>query len=243
MYMYIYIYIYTYTYTYTYIYIIYIYIYIYIYILVGGSITVVRAEAETAAMAVDRDYKQAVYKNCTPFTNCITEIKDAQVGNAKDLDVVMPMYNLTEFSDNYSKTSGSLYQFYKDQPNDNDVKESESFKFKSKFLDNTDNAGIINAKIAVPLRYLRNFWRTLEIPLINCEINLIVIWSANCVISDNRPTTFAITDTKLYVPVVALSTQDNTKLLQQWKSGFKRTINWNKYQSKISTEIPNGYFD
>ena len=87
----------------------------------------------------------------------------------------------------------------------------------------------------VPLKYLSNFWRTLEMPLINCEVNLILAWSVNCVVpnaSANQATTFAITDTKLYVPVVTLSTQDNAKLLQQLKSGFKRTINWNKHHSK-----------
>ena len=110
-------------------------------------------------------------------------------------------------------------------------------KFKSKFLNNTNNEGIINAKIAVSLNYLSNFWRTLEMPLITCEINLIVTWSANCVISeDNRVTTFAIIDTKLYVLVVTLSTEDNAKLLQKLKSGFKHPINWSKYQSTISTE-------
>ena len=88
----------------------------------------------------------------------------------------------------------------------------------------------------VPLKYLSNFWRTLEMPLINCEVNLISTWSSTCVIvSTNIPSqsaTFAITDTKLYVPVVTLSTQENTKFLQQLKSGFKRVINWNKYLSK-----------
>ena len=87
-----------------------------------------------------------------------------------------------------------------------------------------------------PLKYLSNFWRTLEMPLINCEVNLILTWSSTCVlISTNIPNqiaTFAITDTKLYVPVVTLSTQENTKFLQQLKSGFKRVINWNKYLSK-----------
>ena len=76
-------------------------------------------------------------------------------------------------------------------------------------------------------------------PLITCEINLILTWSANCVISTsavNQETTFAITDTKLYVPFVTLSTKDNAKLLQQLKSGFKRTINWNKYESKTTTQ-------
>ena len=84
-------------------------------------------------------------------------------------------------------------------------------------------------------------------PLINCEINLILTWSANCVISNaapNQATTSAITDTKLYVPVVTLSTQDNAKLLQQLKSGFERTVNWNKYHSKTKPRnAPNPYSD
>ena len=87
----------------------------------------------------------------------------------------------------------------------------------------------------VPLKYLSNFWRTLEMPLINCEVNLILTWSSTCVLvvtnNVSQNATFAITDTKLYVPVVTLSTQENTKFLQQLKSGFKRVINWNKYLS------------
>ena len=88
----------------------------------------------------------------------------------------------------------------------------------------------------VPVKYLSNFWRSLEMPLINCEVNLILPWSSTCVIvstsNANQAATFAITDTKLYVTVVTLSTQENTKFLQQLKSGFKRVINWNKYLSK-----------
>ena len=85
----------------------------------------------------------------------------------------------------------------------------------------------------VPLKYLSNFSRNLEMPLINCEVNLILTWSSVCVITDSRGAgRFAITNTKLYVPVVTLSTQENTKFLQQLKSGFKRAINWNKYLSK-----------
>ena len=88
----------------------------------------------------------------------------------------------------------------------------------------------------VPLKYLSNFWRTLEMPLINCEVELILTWSRNCVIIStnvaNQIPTFTITETNLYVPVVTLSTQDNAKLLPQLKSGFKRTISWNKYLSK-----------
>ena len=94
----------------------------------------------------------------------------------------------------------------------------------------------------VPLKYLSNFWRTLEMPLINCEVNLILTWSSTCFITEsNGAGTFAITDTKLYVPVVTLSTQENTKFLQQLKSGFTRIINWNKYLSKpeLLAQTPN----
>ena len=91
-----------------------------------------------------------------------------------------------------------------------------------------------------PLKYLSNFWITLEMPLINCEINLILTWPEKCVLSnDTKATTFAITVTKLYVPVVTLSTQDNAKLLEQLKSGIQKIINWNKYQSKVSIQAPN----
>ena len=191
------------------------------YILVSGTI-IVGAGADAEAIAADRNNKQAIFKNCTLFTGCIN---NTQVDNAKDLDVVMSMYNLIGYSDNYSKISGSLCQFCRDEPNDN-ITDSESFKFKSKFLDNTNNASIVNAKIAMPLKYLSNFWKTLEMSSINCEINLILTWSANGVISESdRVITFTITYTKLYVPVATLSTQDNTKLLQQFKSGFKGTIN------------------
>ena len=100
----------------------------------------------------------------------------------------------------------------------------------------TGDDGTKNVEIMVPLNYLSNFLRTLEMPLINCEINLILTWATNCVIVStnvsNQNATFAITDTKLYVPVVTLSTQDNSKLLQQLESGFKGVINWNKYLSK-----------
>ena len=100
----------------------------------------------------------------------------------------------------------------------------------------TGDDGKQNVEIMVPLKYLSNFWRTLEMFLTNCEINLILTWSTNRVIVStnvaNQNTTFKITDTKLYVPVVTLSTQDNSKLFQQLKSGFKGVINWNKYLSK-----------
>ena len=156
----------------------------------------------------------------------------------------MPVYNLIEYSDNYSKTSGSLWQYYRDDPNDN-IAQSESFKYKIKIMRKTHTASNTkDVEIAVPLKYLSNFWRTLEMPLINCEVNLILTWSSTCVITNSAGARrFTITDTKLYVPVVTLSTQDNAKLLQQLKSGFKRTINWNKYQTKVSTEGQKQYVD
>ena len=156
----------------------------------------------------------------------------------------MPMYNLIEYSDNCSKTFRSLYQHYKDDPNDN-ITQSELFKSKIKITGKTPAAGNTkNVEIAVTLKYFSNFWRTLEMPLINCEVNLILTWSKDCVISSaTGETKFKITETKLYVPVVTLSTQDNAKLLQQLKSGFKRTINWNKYESNIKTFAQNRYLN
>ena len=91
-----------------------------------------------------------------------------------------------------------------------------------------------DVEITFRLKYLSNFWRTHEMPLINCKVNLILTWSSTCVITNSTGSgRFTITDTKLYVSVVTLSTQDNAKLLQQVKSGFKRTFSWNKYQSDL----------
>ena len=109
---------------------------------------------------------------------------------------------------------------------------TDSFNFKVKMTGLTGNNGTKNFEIMVPLKYLSNFWRTLEMPLINCEITLMLTWSASCVIIStdvaNQNATFAVTDTNLYVPVVTLSQKDNEKLLEQLHSGFKRVINWNK---------------
>ena len=95
---------------------------------------------------------------------------------------------------------------------------TDSFNFKVKFTGQTGNNGTKDVEIMVPLKYLSNFWRTLEMPLINCEVNLILTWSSTCVLTatghQNRAATFAITDTKLFVPVVTLSTQENSKFFQ-----------------------------
>ena len=135
----------------------------------------------------------------------------------------MPMYILIEYSDNYSKVSGSLWQYCKDIPavdNNNVIVNfaknylTDSFNFKVKMTGQTGDDGTKNVEIMVPLKYFSNFWRTLEMSLINCEIDLILTWSTNCFIVStnvaNQTAAFEITDTKLYDPVVTLSTQDNS---------------------------------
>ena len=209
------------------------------YILVKGTISVNNTAA--AGAGANNTNRKVIFKNCAPFTNCISKINNTQIDNAKDIDIVMPMYNLIEYSDDYAKTAGSLWQYCKDIPAQNandeiivfDVNNvTDSFNFKVKFTGQTGNNGRKNAEIMVPLKYLR----TLEMPLINCEVNLILIWSSTCGLIatgvPNQAATFAMHDTKLYVPVVTLSTQENTKFFQQLKSGFKRVINLNKYLSK-----------
>ena len=188
------------------------------YILVKGTITIKGAGENDAARQADERDKGITFKNCAPFTKCISSINITDIDNAQDIDIVMPMYNLIEYSDNYSKTSGCLWQYYEDDPNDN-LENSESFKFKAKITEKTRAAGNTkDAETIVPLKYLSNFWRTLEMPLINCEVNLILTWSKYCVITISAgEEKFAITETKLYVPVVTLSTNDHAKLLQQRK--------------------------
>ena len=126
------------------------------------------------------------------------------------------------------------------EPNDN-LTDSESFKSKIKITGNTPADGNTkDVEIIVPLKYLSNFWRTLEMPLINCEVNLELTWSKDCVITNSTGEgKFQITETKLYVPVVTLSTQNNAKLLQQLKSDFERTIKRNKCQSDPKTYAQN----
>ena len=205
------------------------------YILVKGKITIAGAGNDAAARQADERDKGVIFKNCAPFINCISKINNTQIDNAKDIDIVMPMYNLIEYSDNYAKTTGSAWQYFRDEPvDDDDIEDSKSFKSKIKITGKTPNDdNEKDVEIMVPLKCLSKFWRTLEMPLINCEINLFLTWSSTCVITNsNGAGKFAVTDTKLYVPVVTLSTQENTKFLQQLKSGFKRVINWNKYLSK-----------
>ena len=122
------------------------------YILVNGRITIAGAGADGAARRADERDKGVTFKNWAPFTKCISRINNTDIDNAQDIDIVMPMYNLIEYSDNYSKTSGSLWQYYKDDPNDN-MADSESFKYKVKITGKTlDDRNTKNVEIIAPLK-------------------------------------------------------------------------------------------
>ena len=110
------------------------------YILAKGTITITGERNDDAARQADERDKGVTFKNCAPFTKCISRINNTDIDNAQDIDIVMPMYNLIEYSDNYSKTSGSLWQYYKDDPNDN-MADSESFKYKVKITGKTPDNG------------------------------------------------------------------------------------------------------
>ena len=151
------------------------------------------------------------------------------------------------------KTSGSLWQYYRDEPalkNNGkiigfpDNNNSAPVKFQHQITEQTGNGGTKNVEIFVPLKYLSNFGRTLEMPWINCKISLQLKWSKECILvannTNNKNPSFQITDTKRYVPVVALSTQENIKLLKQLESGFKKTINWNEYLAKTTNQAQSG---
>ena len=218
------------------------------YILVKGIITV------TGNHPRDRKNRPLISKNNGPFISCITRINGELIEDADDLDIVMPMYNLLEYSKNYRKTIGSLYNYYRhelsdDTNNDNfaniNVVNSEVFKYKNKVIGNTynvdstilnpdgnaridnlnyvaNNSGKKSIELAIPLKYLGNFWRVLNIPLISCEVYLELKWTKNCVITSmqrginldggdtNGPAgaTLANDDCKLYVPVITLSKDD-----------------------------------
>ena len=156
------------------------------------------------------------------------------------------MYNLIEYSDNYSDTSGSLWQFKRDEiEGDVDLtvdaqhipNSSSSFKYKSSFITNRNGV-----KIAVPLKYLSNFWRSLEMPLINCKVELSLKWYENCILSSaGTAATFTITDTKLYVPVVTLKIEDNAKLSELLNKWFERSIYWNKHKAILTNYAANSY--
>ena len=209
--------------------------------------------------------KELRLKNNAPFTSCISKSNGELVENAEDLDIVMPMHNSLEYSKNYEKTSGSLFNYYIDELKEHtigagnnainiSIRNSKSFDYKTEIIGSL-NAGEDEKEdvtIAIPLKYLGNFWRSLDIPLINCEITLILSWYKECVLvgrafrgspadAINSPTDakFEITDCKLFIPVVPLSAENYKKLLEQLKSGFRRSIKWNKYMSQMSNQNKN----
>ena len=253
-----------------------------VYILVKGIITV------TGNHPRDRQNRPLILKTNAQFVSCITRTNGELIENADDLCIVMPMYNLLEYSKNYRKTIGSIYNYYRDElsdDNNNDnfaninVVNSKAFKYKNKIIGNTynvvstipnpaggariinlnyiaNNSGKKSTELAIPLKYLGNFWRALNIPLISCGVSLELKWNKmcnKCVITSMQreinldggntdgPTdaTPAIDDCKLYVPVVTLSKDDEIKLLTNLKSGFKREIIRNKYRSQMTTEDTN----
>ena len=146
----------------------------------------------------------------------------------------------------YTVTSGSLLQFKRDEiVGDDDLtvntqhipNNSSSFKYKSCFITSRNGA-----KIAVPLKYLSKFWRLLEMVLINCKLELSLKWYENCILSSlGTAATFAITDTKLYVPVLTLKTEDNAKLSKLLNEGFKRSVYCNKYKIILKYQLENNY--
>ena len=161
------------------------------------------------------------------------------------------MYNLIEYSDNYSDTSWSLWQFKRDEVPANNAdltnNNSQSFNYKAVLLGktansvNNTNSSVKEAKIVLPLKYLSNFWRSLEMPLINCKVYLELNWIEDCILSSAGDSAkFAITDAKLHVPIVTLSTKDSANLTKQLNEGFKRSVYWNSYETKPAKVIEQG---
>ena len=185
-------------------------------------------------------------KNCAPFTKCNLEINDEHVDTAENLDITMSMYNLIEYSDNYQDSSATLYQYKRDEPpeanaiNELTTNTLSSFKYKVKLLGNQVLDGNIakrSVKVVVALKYLSNFFRSLEMPLINCKIKLNLTWKKECVLStDVGDAVFIINDTKMYVPVVTLSKEDNKDFIEQQNKGFQRSIYWNEHKTKEINE-------
>ena len=209
--------------------------------------------------------KKLVFKNNAPFINCISKINGVKIDNVENLDIVMPMCNLLEYSTNYRKTTGSLWNYYRDEPNigtdanniTHPILNSESFDYKANFIENgmphnklTKN----DVKIVAPLKYLSNFWRSLNIPLVNCEVELILTWFKICVLinistrdadygadpvvyENYHPDDAKFQITELYFPVVTLSKENYIKLLEKLKTGFKKTIKWKKYRSQMTIHL------
>ena len=198
------------------------------YILVDGTIRATNAVNAT----------RLALKKCAPFTKCNLEVNDEHVDTAENLDTVMAMYNLIEYSDNYQDSSATLYQYKRDEPPEDDAvadltaDNSDSLKYKIKLLGNVTEvagnaAGVrrLNVKVFVPLKYLSNFFRSLEMPLISCEIKLSLTWKKECVLSTGGgDAVFIINDTKLYFQLLLCQKKIIKILLSKEIKDFKEVF-------------------
>ena len=183
--------------------------------------------------------KDVAFKNNAPFRSCMSKINSTLIDNAENLYIIKPMYNLLEYSQNYSVTSGSLWNYYRDKIDDVDdnASDGKSFEYKTKIVENTpersENEGdpnrppvpTLNVEVTIQLKNLSNFWRFLDLPLINCETELRLSWTKDCILIEQNNNiagaNFLINSTKLY----------------------KRTIYWNKNRSEITTQPKDNNLD
>ena len=219
------------------------------YILVTGNIKVQNGN----------DVTRVAIKNCHPFTRATFKLKNEQVDTADNLDLTTNLYNMLEYSDNYADTARSLYQYKRPESRDangnvnNLATTLASFKYQSRLVQkqltapnsenvpvNTDpnfaNAHRIwkNIKIVVPLKYISNFFRNLELSLINTKLYMELNWVKYSVLcNQNQNSIFQVTKCELYIPIVTLNTKNNNKLSELLGKGFERTVVWNEYKSKI----------
>ena len=162
--------------------------------------------------------KSLTLKNNAPFISCISKINGELGENAEDLDIVMPMYNLLKYSKNYEKTSGSLFNYHRDEPSkitvgvgnnaiNISIRNSKSFDYKTEIIGSLDAGDDEkeDVEIAIPLKYLGNFWRSLDIPLINCEITLILSWYKECVLEGRA---FRVHQQLLQIVLILQQVQD-----------------------------------
>ena len=202
-----------------------------------------------------RNDTHVTFKNCAPFSTCKTKIDDVFIDEANHIYIAMPMYNLIEYSGNYSDTLGGLSQFKRDKVPDNNaylgvdnnvIFNSQSFKYKTALArkaedENNVNSFVKNTKIVVPLKYKINFLRSLEIALISCKIHLESNCTEDCILSSAGDSAkIKITDAKFNAPVITLSTKDNVHFTKQLNNGFKSSVYWDNYQSIPAKVIHKG---
>ena len=219
------------------------------YILVVGNIEVQNVN----------DAGRVAFRNCHPFTRATFKLNNEQIDTADNLDLTMDLYNMLEYSDNYADTTGSLYQYKRPEPRNNNGNvvnlgtALSSFKYQSGLVQkqlttpNSENVPANvdpnfanphriwkNIKIVVPLKYISNLFRNLELPLINTKLYMELNWTKYSVLcNQNLNSIFQITKCELYIPIVTLNTENNNKLSELLSKRFERIVVWNEYKSKI----------